>query len=161
MSAASTLRGSIAAALVLCVAGCASSATTSTTAAPASKPPTAISPSPVSSADPVTYVPTLTGFSKVFTTAADRSGADILADIATVPAGTFGVFLECRGPDTMWLDLGTLGKFKMSCGSKTTPNYDEIGLGSEKKNITVSVSTSPEDRWSIAVGWHAGSRGPA
>ncbi len=160
MSTANALRGSIAAALILCGAGCASSTTAHTAVAEASKP-SSITPSPASSADPVTYVPALTGFSKVFTKAADQSGSETLTDISAIPSGTLGAFLECRGPDPLWLDLGTLGKFKMSCGSKTTPNYDEIGLGSEKRQITVSVSTTSEDRWSIAVGWHAGSRGPS
>jgi hypothetical protein len=160
MKTALTLRGSAVVLLMIGVAGCAPTGAAPTAAGQPGAPGIS-SPSTAPSADPVTYVPSMGGFSKIFTEAANKTGSEQLADITSVPAGTLGIFIECRGPNNMQLNLGKLGTFALSCGSKTIPNYDEIGLGSTKTDIPVAISAAPTDHWSIAVGWHAGSRGPA
>lgn len=48
-----------------------------------------------------------------------------------------------------------------SCVLRTpSPNIDEIGLGSPKFRVRMGIQANGLTHWSLALGWHAGSRGP-
>ncbi|MFI9830797.1 hypothetical protein ACIHIX_24265 [Streptomyces sp. NPDC051913] len=126
------------------------------------KPEAYTSPSSSASAiDLATTPPDISGSTKALVRLADRTGSEEVAVIATVKAGTVAVATECAGEGKTVITIGELATYTISCGATPSTTYNEIGLGSSKQHVKITVTASAGIRWGLSVGWRPGYQRPS
>lgn len=147
------------AASVPLIAGCAahkgqdSPDTTPTASATASHPSSAI--------DLTKTPPDISGSAKALIRLADRTGSQEAAVIQSIKAGTVAVATECTGEGKTVIVIGKLATYTIPCATTPATTYNEIGLGSSKQHVKITVMASGGIHWGLSVGWRPGYQRPS
>ncbi|SEE26023.1 hypothetical protein SAMN05216489_06009 [Streptomyces sp. 3213] len=128
-----------------------------------SKTPTAsASPSPRSSVIDLTKTPPdISDSAKAFIRLANRTGSEEVAVIGNIKAGTVAVATECTGEGKTTIVIGKLATYTIPCAATPSTTYNEIGLGSSRQQVKVTVTASPGVHWGLSVGWRSGFQRPS
>ncbi|MFJ3416103.1 hypothetical protein ACIPN8_07125 [Streptomyces sp. NPDC086082] len=147
------------AASVLLIAGCTAHNGQS---APRKIPAASASPSPRSSVIDLTKTPPdISGSAKALIRLANRTGSEEVAVIGNVKAGTVAVATECAGKGETTIAIGKLATYTIPCAGTPSTTYNEIGLGSSKQQVKITVTASPGVHWGLSVGWRSGFQRPS
>ncbi|WP_329557383.1 hypothetical protein [Streptomyces sp. NBC_00696] len=127
------------------------------------KTPTApASPSPRSSVIDLTKTPPdISGSAKALIRLANRTGSEEVAVIGNIKAGTVAVATECTGEGKTTIAIGKLAIYTIPCAATPSTTYNEIGLGSSKQQVKITVTASPGVHWGLSVGWRSGFQRPS
>ncbi|MFF3966410.1 hypothetical protein ACFYZI_33265 [Streptomyces griseorubiginosus] len=117
------------------------------------------SPSPV--IDLTKTPPDISGSAKTLIRLANRTGSEEVAVIKTIRAGTVAVATECTGQGRTTIVIGKLATYTVPCTAAPSTTYNEIGLGSSKQDVTITVTASTGVHWGLSVGWRPGYQRPS
>ena len=129
---------------------------------PSETPTVSASPSPPSSVIDLTKTPPdISGSAKALIRLANRTGSEEVAVIGNIKAGTVAVATECTGEGKTTIAIGKLATYTIPCAATPSTTYNEIGLGSSKQQVKITVTASPEVHWGLSVGWRSGFQRPS
>ncbi|GGN34045.1 hypothetical protein [Streptomyces fuscichromogenes] len=107
--------------------------------------------------DPVVDVtktpPDISGSAKALVRLANRTGPQEVAVIENIKAGTVAVATECNGEGKTTIVIGKLATYTVPCAATPATTYNEIGLGSSKKDVKITITASAGVHWGLSVGW--------
>ncbi|MFF0097186.1 hypothetical protein ACFYSF_45805 [Streptomyces canus] len=119
-------------------------------------------PSPPTSPIDVTKTPPdISGSTKTFVRLADRTGSEEVTVIPSIRAGTIAVATECAGEGKTIIMVGKLTTYTIPCTTTPSMTYNEIGLGSSKQHVLITVTASAGIHWGLSVGWRPGHERPS
>lgn len=81
--------------------------------------------------------------------------------IQSIKAGTVAVATECSGEGKTSINIGKLATYTIPCTATPSTTYNEIGLGSNKKHVKITITASAGVRWGLSVGWRPGNQHPS
>lgn len=129
---------------------------------PRRNPTVSASPSPRSSVIGLTKTPPdIFGSAKALIRLANRTGSEEVAVIGNIKAGTVAVATECVEARKTTIVIGKLASYTMPCAAAPSTTYNEIGLGSSRRQVKITVTASPGVHWALSVGWRPGFRRPS
>ncbi|MFG2785877.1 hypothetical protein ACGFY7_49700 [Streptomyces prunicolor] len=129
---------------------------------PHKTPTGSASPSPRSSVIDLTKTPPdISGSAKALIRLANRTGSEEVAVIGKIKAGTVAVATECTGEGKATIAIGKLATYTIPCAATPSTTYNEIGLGSSKQQVKITVTASPGVHWGLSVGWRSGFQRPS
>jgi hypothetical protein len=129
---------------------------------PGETPSVSTSPADSASAIDVTKAPPdISGSTRAFIRLAGRAGSEEVAVIKSIKAGTVAVATECNGQGKTTIVIGKLATYTIPCTTVPATTYNEIGLGSSKKDVKITVSASSGVHWGLSVGWRPGNQHPS
>ncbi|MGW1214154.1 hypothetical protein ACWD5F_31480 [Streptomyces sp. NPDC002499] len=105
--------------------------------------------------------PDISGSTKALIRLADKTGSEEVAVIKTIKAGTVAVATECTGDGKTTMVIGKLATYTIPCTATSSTTYNEIGLGSSRQQVAISVTASAGIHWGLSVGWRPGYRNPS
>jgi hypothetical protein len=108
-----------------------------------------------STIDLTTTPPDISGSTKALVRLADRTGSEEVAVIDSIKAGTVAVATECTGEGVTKIVVGELSTYTIPCEATPSTTYNEIGLGSGKKHVKITVTASAGIHWGLSVGWRS------
>ncbi|MFE1834100.1 hypothetical protein [Streptomyces sviceus] len=149
----------ILAASIPLVAGCTApdSQASSQSGPPAS--PTASHPSPA--IDVTKTPPDISGSTKTLVRLAEKTGSEEVTVVDSIKAGTIAVATECAGEGKTVIVVGKLATYTIPCTTTPATSYNEIGLGSSKQHVPITVTASAGIHWGLSVGWRPGHERPS
>jgi hypothetical protein len=141
------------------IAGCTThdSQTSSQNVPNASPPPS----HPTLPIDVTKTPPDISGSTKKLVRLADRRGSEEVTVIPSIKAGTIAVATECAGEGKTTIMVGQLATYTIPCTTTPATTYNEIGLGSSKQHIPITVTASAGIHWGLSVGWRPGHERPS
>ncbi|MGW1801697.1 hypothetical protein ACWCQN_38715 [Streptomyces sp. NPDC001984] len=117
-------------------------------------PSASASPSdPASVIDLTKTPPDISGSAKALIRLADKTGSEEVAVIESIKAGTVAVATECTGEGKTTIVIGKLATYTIPCAATPSTTYNEIGLGSSKQHVKITVTASAGIHWGLSVGW--------
>ncbi|WP_405512752.1 hypothetical protein [Streptomyces canus] len=126
----------------------------------ASVTPPPPSPPPPSVIDVTRTPPDISGSTDTLVRLSDRTGSEEVTVIRNIKAGTIAVATECAGEGKTTIGIGQLVTYNIPCETAPESTYNEIGLGSTKHNVKITVTASPGIHWGLSVGWRPGHERP-
>jgi hypothetical protein len=78
----------------------------------------------------------------------------------SIKAGTIAVATECAGEGKTVIVVGKLATYTIPCTTTPATTYHEIGLGSSKQHVPITVTASAGIHWGLSVGWRAEHKPP-
>ncbi len=130
--------------------------------APRRSPTASASPSPRSSVVDLTKTPPdISGSAKALIRLSNRTGSEEVAVIGSIKAGTVAVATECAGEGITTIVIGKLATYTIPCAATPSTTYNEIGLGSSKQQVKITVTATPGVHWGLSVGWRSGFQRPS
>lgn len=121
---------------------------------PGKTPYVSATPSDPSSAIDLTKTPPdISGSTKTLIRLADRTGSEEVAMIESIKAGTVAVATECTGEGKTIVGIGKLSTYTIRCAATPSTTYNEIGLGSSKQHVKITVTATAGVHWGLSVGW--------
>ena len=125
-------------------------------------PNTSATPShPTSPIDVTRTPPDISGSTKTLVRLADRTGSEEVTVIDSIKTGTIAVATECAGEGKTTIGIGELATYTIPCTTTPATTYNEIGLGSSKQHIHITVTASGGIHWGLSVGWRPGRERPS
>ncbi|MET9457497.1 hypothetical protein ABZY05_20820 [Streptomyces canus] len=121
----------------------------------------ATSPPPPSVIDVTRTPPDISGSTDTFVRLSDRTGSEEVTVIRNIKAGTIAVATECAGEGKTTIGIGKLTTYDIPCATAPETTYNEIGLGSSKHNVKITVTASAGIHWGLSVGWRPGHERPS
>ncbi|WP_433920721.1 hypothetical protein OIE50_50310 [Streptomyces canus] len=121
-------------------------------------------PSPSHSTSPIDVTrtpPDISGSAKTFVRLADRTGSEEVTVIPSIRAGTIAVATECAGEGKTIIMVGKLTTYTIPCTTTPSTTYNEIGLGSSRQHVLITVTASAGIHWGLSVGWRPGHERPS
>jgi hypothetical protein len=115
---------------------------------------------PTSPIDVTRTPPDISGSTKTLVRLADRTGSEEVTVIPSIKAGTIAVATECAGEGKTIIMVGKLTTYTIPCTTTPSTTYNEIGLGSSKQHVPITVTASAGIHWGLSVGWRAGHKPP-
>ncbi|MFF7547163.1 hypothetical protein ACFZCU_26535 [Streptomyces canus] len=104
--------------------------------------------------------PDISGSTDTFVRLSDRTGSEEVTVVRNIKAGTIAVATECAGEGKTTISIGQLSTYDIPCATAPGTTYNEIGLGSSKRNVEITVTASPGIHWGLSVGWRPGHERP-
>ncbi|MER7483938.1 hypothetical protein ABTX60_40935 [Streptomyces sp. NPDC126510] len=104
--------------------------------------------------------PDISGSAKALIRLADRTGSEEAAVIQSIKVGTVAVATECTGEGKTTVVIGKLATYTIPCAATPTTTYNEIGLGSSKQHVKITVMAGAGIHWGLSVGWRPGYQRP-
>ncbi|MFF6991985.1 hypothetical protein [Streptomyces sp. NPDC010273] len=105
--------------------------------------------------------PDISGSAKALIRLANRTGSEEVAVIGNIKAGTVAVATECAGEGKTTIVIGKLASYTIPCAATPSTTYNEIGLGSSRHQVDITVTARPGVHWGLSVGWRPGFRRPS
>jgi hypothetical protein len=105
--------------------------------------------------------PDISGSAKAFVRLADRTGSQEVTVIPSIKTGTLAVATECIGEGKTTIGIGKLATYTIPCATTSTATYNEIGLGSSRHDVHVTVTAGAGIHWGLSVGWRPGVEHPS
>ncbi|MDT0482621.1 hypothetical protein [Streptomyces doebereineriae] len=105
--------------------------------------------------------PDISGSTKTFVRLADRTGSEEVTVIPSIKAGTIAVATECAGEGKTIIMVGKLTTYTIPCTTTPSTTYNEIGLGSSKQHVLITVTAGAGIHWGLSVGWRPGHERPS
>ncbi|MFJ8143080.1 hypothetical protein [Streptomyces sp. NPDC096013] len=105
--------------------------------------------------------PDISGSAKAIIRLADKTGSEEVTVIESIKAGTVSVATECTGEGKTTIVIGKLTTYTIPCATEPSTTYNEIGLGSSKKHVKITVTASAGIHWGLSVGWRPGIENPS
>ncbi|MGW3312098.1 hypothetical protein ACWDG9_36575 [Streptomyces sp. NPDC001073] len=162
MAQLTTIRAAVTIAFAASVPLTASCTAHNAQSSPSNTPTASAAPSPRSSVIDLTKTPPdISGSAKALIRLANRTGSQEVAVIGTIKAGTVAVATECTGEGKTTIAIGKLATYTIPCAATPSTTYNEIGLGSSKQQVKITVTASPEVHWGLSVGWRPGFQRPS
>ncbi|MEU0206568.1 hypothetical protein [Streptomyces canus] len=125
-------------------------------------PHASVASSPPPSVIDVTRTPPdISGSTETLVRLSDRTGSEEVTVIRNIKAGTIAVATECAGEGKTTIGIGKLGTYGILCETAPGTTYNEIGLGSSKHNVKITVTASAGIHWGLSVGWRPGHERPS
>jgi len=121
----------------------------------------AIASSPSPAIDLTKTPPDISGSAKVLIRLANRTGSEEVAVIESIKAGTVAVATECTGEGKTTVVIGKLATYTTPCAAAPSTTYNEIGLGSSRQHVKITVEASAGIHWGLSVGWRPGYQRPS
>lgn len=81
--------------------------------------------------------------------------------IQSIKAGTVAVATECSGEGKTTIRIGNVATYAIPCAATPSTTYNEIGLGSTKRHVRITITAGAGVHWGLSVGWRPGYQKPS